>query len=225
MMQSMSDSESVRATGLFIPEGTLDEEGFEQVFDRYTFADETGVMMEVILAEDPYSPEAIDTVAEIKDTVNRSIAATPLEEADVAFGGIASINSDLQDVSSNDFTNTVIIMLVSLFIVLAILFRSLIMPLYMIGSLLLTYYTSIAIAELIFVNGLGFDGISWAVPFFGFVMLVALGVDYSIFLLDRFREESFNGISVREAMYTSMAKMGTVIITACLLYTSPSPRD
>ncbi|WP_084243150.1 MMPL family transporter [Planomicrobium okeanokoites] len=217
MMQSMSDSESVRATGLFIPEGTLDEEGFEQVFDRYTFADETGVMMEVILAEDPYSPEAIDTVAEIKDTVNRSIAATPLEEADVAFGGIASINSDLQDVSSNDFTNTVIIMLVSLFIVLAILFRSLIMPLYMIGSLLLTYYTSIAIAELIFVNGLGFDGISWAVPFFGFVMLVALGVDYSIFLLDRFREESFNGISVREAMYTSMAKMGTVIITAAII--------
>ncbi|QHJ69367.1 MMPL family transporter [Planococcus halotolerans] len=217
MMQSMSDSDSVRATGLFIPEGTLDEEEFEQVFDRYTFADETGVMMEVILAEDPYSPEAIDTVAEIKETVERSTVATPLEDADIAFGGIASINSDLQDISSNDFTNTVAIMLVSLFIVLAVLFRSLIMPLYMIGSLLLTYYTSIAIAELIFVNGLGFDGISWAVPFFGFVMLVALGVDYSIFLLDRFREESFNGISVRKAMYTSMAKMGTVIITAAII--------
>ena len=217
MMQSMSNSESVRATGLFIPEGTLDEEEFGQVFDRYTFADETGVMMEVILAEDPYSPEAIDTVAEIKETVGRSTVATPLEDAGIAFGGIASINSDLQDVSSSDFTNTVIIMLVSLFIVLAILFRSLIMPLYMIGSLLLTYYTSIAIAELIFVNGLGFDGISWAVPFFGFVMLVALGVDYSIFLLDRFREESFNGIAVRDAMYTSMAKMGTVIITAAII--------
>ncbi|RLQ90809.1 MMPL family transporter [Planomicrobium sp. Y74] len=217
MMQSMSDSESVRATGLFIPEGTLDEEEFEQVLDRYTFADETGVMMEVILAEDPYSPEAIDTVAEIKETVERSTVATPLEDADIAFGGIASINSDLQDISSNDFTNTVAIMLVSLFIVLAVLFRSLIMPLYMIGSLLLTYYTSISIAELIFVNGLGFDGISWAVPFFGFVMLVALGVDYSIFLLDRFREESFNGISVRNAMYTSMAKMGTVIITAAII--------
>ncbi|MFD1032225.1 MMPL family transporter [Metaplanococcus flavidus] len=217
MMQEMSDSESVRATGLFIPEGTLDDEEFQQVFDRYTFADETGVMMEVILAEDPYSPEAIDTVAEIKETVERTTTATPLEDAEIAFGGIASINSDLQDVSSSDFTNTVVIMLVSLFIVLAILFRSLIMPLYMIGSLLLTYYTSIAIAELIFVNGLGFDGISWAVPFFGFVMLVALGVDYSIFLLDRFREESFNGITVRDAMYTSMAKMGTVIITAAII--------
>lgn len=217
MMQMMSDSESVRATGLFIPEGTLDEADFEQVLDRYTFAEETGVMMEVILSEDPYSPEAIEIVDEIKDSVERSTTATPLEDTEIAFGGIASINSDLQDVSSSDFTNTVVIMLVSLFIVLAILFRSLIMPLYMIGSLLLTYYTSIAIAELIFVNGLGYDGISWAVPFFGFAMLVALGVDYSIFLLDRFREESLNGASVRQAMYTSMAKMGTVIITAAII--------
>lgn len=217
MMQAMSDSDSVRATGLFIPEGTLDGEDFEPVFDRYTFADEKGVMMEVILAVDPYSPEAIDTMTEIKEAVERSVIATPLEDSKIAFGGIASINSDLQDVSSSDFTTTVVIMLVSLFVVLALLFRSLIMPLYMIGSLLLTYYTSIAIAELIFVNGLGFDGISWAVPFFGFVMLVALGIDYSIFLLDRFREESANGISVRGAMRISMAKMGTVIITAAII--------
>lgn len=217
MMQEMSDSEAVRDTGLFIPEGTLESEDFEQVLDRYSFADGTGMMMEVILSEDPYSHEAIGITSEIKETVERTAAGTPLEEAEIAFSGISSINSDLEEVSSNDFTNTVVIMLISLFVVLAILFRSLIMPLYMIGSLLLTYYTSISIAELIFVNGLGYDGISWAVPFFGFVMLVALGVDYSIFLLDRFREESFNGITVRDAMRTSMAKMGTVIITAAII--------
>ena len=217
MMQEMSDSEAVRDTGLFIPEGTLESEDFEQVLDRYSFADGTGMMMEVILSEDPYSHEAINITSEIKETVERTAAGTPLEEAEIAFSGISSINSDLEEVSSSDFTNTVVIMLISLFVVLAILFRSLIMPLYMIGSLLLTYYTSISIAELIFVNGLGYDGISWAVPFFGFVMLVALGVDYSIFLLDRFREESVNGITVRDAMRTSMAKMGTVIITAAII--------
>ena len=217
MMQEMSDSQAVRDTGLFIPEGTLESEDFEQVLDRYSFADGTGMMMEVILSEDPYSPEAIDITTEIKETVERTTAGTPLESAEIAFSGISSINSDLEEVSSSDFASTVIIMLISLFVVLAIIFRSLIMPLYMIGSLLLTYYTSISIAELIFVNGLGYDGISWAVPFFGFVMLVALGVDYSIFLLDRFREESFNGISVRDAMRTSMAKMGTVIITAAII--------
>lgn len=217
MMQNMSDSKTVRDTGLFIPEGTLEGDEFAQVLDRYTFAEGKGMKMEVILSDDPYSPAAIDTTAKIKDAVERTVTATPLEEADIAYGGISSINNDLQDVSSSDFTNTVTIMLISLFVILAIMFRSLIMPLYMIGSLLLTYYTSISIAELIFVNGLGYDGISWAVPFFGFVMLVALGVDYSIFLLDRFREESANGASVRDAMRTSMAKMGTVIITAAII--------
>lgn len=217
MMTAMSESEAVRDTGLFIPEGTLENEDFAQVLERYTFAEGTGLKMEVILSDDPYSPEAIETVQRIKDATEAEVKGTPLENADIAFSGIASINSDLADISSSDFTSTVMIMLISLFVVLAILFRSMIMPLFMIGSLLLTYFTSIAIAELIFENILGFDGISWAVPFFGFVMLIALGVDYSIFLLDRFREEAESGLTVREAMRISMAKMGTVIITAAII--------
>ncbi|MBU0903591.1 MAG: MMPL family transporter [Firmicutes bacterium] len=217
MMTAMSESEAVRDTGLFIPEGTLENEDFAQVLERYTFAEGTGLKMEIILSDDPYSPEAIETVQRIKDATEAEVKGMPLEDADIAFSGIASINSDLADISSSDFTSTVVIMLISLFVVLAILFRSMIMPLFMIGSLLLTYFTSIAIAELIFQNILGFDGISWAVPFFGFVMLIALGVDYSIFLLDRFREEAESGLTVREAMRISMAKMGTVIITAAII--------
>jgi len=213
----MSESESVRETGLYIPAGTLENDEFAQVLERYTFADGNGIKMEVVLSDDPYSPEAIDTVHRLKEAVASEVKGTPFEDADIAFGGISSVNSDLADISSSDFSNTVIIMLISLFVVLSIMFRSMIMPLFMIGSLLLTYFTSIAIAELIFENILGFDGISWAVPFFGFVMLVALGVDYSIFLLDRFREEAERGVSVREAMRVSMTKMGTVIITAAII--------
>jgi RND superfamily putative drug exporter len=217
MMKAMSESDSVRETGLYIPAGTLENEEFAQVLERYTFADGNGIKMEVVLSDDPYSPEAIDTVHRLKEAVASEVKGTPFEDADIAFGGISSVNSDLADISSSDFSNTVIIMLISLFVVLSIMFRSMIMPLFMIGSLLLTYFTSIAIAELIFENILGFDGISWAVPFFGFVMLVALGVDYSIFLLDRFREEAERGITVREAMRLSMTKMGTVIITAAII--------
>ncbi|MDX1807196.1 MAG: MMPL family transporter [Paenisporosarcina sp.] len=217
MMKAMSESAAVRDTGVFIPKGTLENEDFAQVLERYTFADGKGLKMEVVLSDDPYSPEAIKTVQRIKDATEEEVKGTPLEDVDIAFSGIASINSDLADISSSDFTSTVVIMLISLFIVLTILFRSIIIPLFMIASLLLTYFTSIAIAELIFENLLGYDGISWAVPFFGFVMLVALGVDYSIFLLDRFREEAESGLTVREAMRISMAKMGTVIITAAII--------
>ncbi|TMU86996.1 MMPL family transporter [Bacillus sp. BHET2] len=216
-LQGMSDSETIRDTGLYLPPGSLENKDFAQVIDRYAFGDGTGMKLEVILSDNPYSPEAIDTVDRINETTERVIKDTPLEGSEVAIGGVSSINRDLSGISTSDFTQTVTIMLISLFVVLAILFRSFIMPLYMIGSLLLTYFTSVAVAEWIFVNGLGYDGISWAVPFFGFVMLVALGVDYSIFLMDRFREESAGGMTVVDAMKASMAKMGTVIITAAII--------
>ncbi|MCR8849404.1 MMPL family transporter [Rossellomorea sp. SC111] len=216
-LQGMSDSETIRDTGLYLPPGTLENKEFAQVIDRYSFGEEKGLKLEVILSDNPYSPEAIDTVDRINETTERVIKDTPLEDTEVAIGGVSSINRDLSDISTSDFTQTVTIMLISLFVVLAILFRSFIMPLYMIGSLLLTYFTSVAVAEWIFVEGLGYDGISWAVPFFGFVMLVALGVDYSIFLMDRFREQSAGGMTVTDAIKASMAKMGTVIITAAII--------
>ncbi|MDW0110062.1 MMPL family transporter [Sporosarcina aquimarina] len=217
MLKDMSETPSIRDTGIYIPAGTLGEEEFQPVIDRYTFGDETGILMEVILKDDPYARESITTVHAIKDSVRTSVIGTPFEDTEVAFAGISSMNSDLDDISSKDFTRTVVIMLVGLFVVLTILFRSAIMPLYMIGSLLLTYYTAISVTELIFVNILGYDGISWAVPFFGFIMLIALGVDYSIFLLDRFREESIKGSTIADALKISMAKMGTVIITAAVI--------
>ncbi|CAN7551161.1 MMPL family transporter [Rossellomorea sp. LjRoot5] len=216
-LQGMSDSETIRDTGLYLPPGTLENKEFAQVIDRYSFGEEKGMKLEVILSDNPYSPEAIDTVDRINETTERVIKDTPLEDTEVAIGGVSSINRDLSDISTSDFTQTVTIMLISLFVVLAILFRSFIMPLYMIASLLLTYFTSVAVAEWIFVEGLGYDGISWAVPFFGFVMLVALGVDYSIFLMDRFREEASEGMTVTDAIKASMAKMGTVIITAAII--------
>jgi len=216
-LSALSEADSLRDTGVYLPEGTLTSDAFAPAVDRYVFDDGTATQLEVVLDMDPYSLEAIDTVETVKATMDRVVTDTPFEAATIGYAGISSINSDLNTTSTNDFNRTVVIMLVTLFVVMAMLFRSMIMPLYMIGSLLLTYYTSAAITELIFVEGLGYDGISWAVPFFGFVMLIALGIDYSIFLLDRFREESLNGMTVRDALVHSMTKMGTVIMTAAVI--------
>lgn len=216
-LKNMSESKTIRDTGMYLPAGALQSKEFDQVLDRYAFGDGSGTKLEVILSDNPYSTEAIDTVHLITETTERVINETRLEDAEVAIGGVSSINSDLNKIASSDFNQTVTIMLISLFVALAFLFKSFIMPLYMIGSLLLTYFTSVTVAELIFVNAFGYEGISWAVPFFGFVMLVALGVDYSIFLLDRFREESAVGLSVKDALKVSMSKMGTVIITAAII--------
>ncbi|MED4648288.1 MMPL family transporter [Bacillus inaquosorum] len=215
MLEDMSKSSAVRDTGIFIPNQVMKDKDFKKSIDQYSFADGKGVQLSVVLDSNPYSEQAITTINQIKKAAANEVDGTPLEDAQIVYGGVTSMNADLKELSTTDFSRTMVIMIIGLFIVLTILFRSMIMPIYMIASLLLTYYTSISITELIFVNGLGNAGVSWAVPFFSFVILIALGVDYSIFLLDRFKEEVHMGIE--QGVIRSMSKMGSVIITAAII--------
>ncbi|TKC19476.1 MMPL family transporter [Robertmurraya kyonggiensis] len=208
-------SDAGEMSGLYLPAEVLESEDFTQVLDTYMSEDRKVMTFDVIFEESPYSNEAIAQVESIKEAVNRATKDTKLENAVVAVGGITSTNADLDTVSGKDYTRTVVYMLIGISIILVFLFRSLIMPLYIIGSLILTFFTSMAINEVIFVNILGHAGISWAVPFFAFVILVALGVDYSIFLMDRFNE--YKNLTVSQAMFMAMKKMGTVIISAAVI--------
>ncbi|WP_079506975.1 MMPL family transporter [Mesobacillus jeotgali] len=203
------------SNGFYLPEDVLESEDFAQVFDVYFSEDRKVMTMDVIFEANPYSNKAMAQIPELKDAVDRATKGTKLENADVAIGGITSTNADLDTMSGQDYSRTVILMLLGIGIILVFLFRSIIMPIYIIGSLILTYYTSMAVNEVIFVDILGYTGISWAVPFFAFVILVALGVDYSIFLMDRFNE--YKDLSISEAMLLSMKKMGTVIISAAVI--------
>ncbi|MFZ4451432.1 MMPL family transporter [Salibacterium aidingense] len=210
-----SEASYIRGTGVYVPDDLLENEDFQEGVDQYAFDDETGMTMEVSLKKDPYSLEAIDAVEQVKEIVDQETAGTPLEDDTFTYSGVPGTNADLQDISSEDFTNTIIIILIGLFVILAILLRSIFQPVFILGGLLLTYFTAMGVAEMVFVNALGYPGMMWPVPFFAFVMLVALGVDYSIFLFDRYREESKLG--VREGLMKAMVKMGTVIITAAII--------
>lgn len=203
------------STGFYLPEDVLASDEFKESLDTYLSADRKVMTIDVIFKANPYSNEAINQVDELNEAVERVTKDTKLENAKVAIGGITSTNADLSTMSNNDYTRTVVLMLVGIAFILVFLFRSIIMPLYLIASLILTYYTAMGINEVIFVNILGYSGISWAVPFFAFVILVALGVDYSIFLMDRFNE--YKDLSVGEAMLLAMKKMGTVIISAVVI--------
>ncbi|WP_144550038.1 MMPL family transporter [Bacillus sp. X1(2014)] len=211
----LTEVSNQKQNGFYIPQDVLDSKDFEQALDAYLSKDRKVMTIDVIFSKNPYSNDAIDRVPEIKQAVKRVIKDTKLENAKVAVGGVSSMHNDLDSISKADYSRTVVLMLVGISIILVILLRSLIMPLYLIGSLVLTYYTSMAISEKIFVNLLGYSGISWAVPFFAFVILVALGIDYSIFLMDRFNE--YRNMPVEKAILLSMKKMGTVIISAAII--------
>ncbi|MDR7077626.1 RND superfamily putative drug exporter [Neobacillus niacini] len=201
--------------GFYIPQDVLNGKDFEQALDVYMSKDRKVMTIDVVFTKNPYSNDALDRIPEIKESVDRVVKDTKLENAEVAVGGVSSMHHDLDEISQADYSRTVVLMLIGITLILIILFRSIIMPLYLIGSLILTYYTSMALAEVIFVNWLGYTGISWAVPFFAFVILIALGIDYSIFLMDRFNE--FKQMPVEQAILEAMKKMGTVIISAAVI--------
>ncbi|MEH7354197.1 MMPL family transporter [Neobacillus drentensis] len=211
----LADVSKQKQNGFYIPQDVLDSKDFEQALNAYLSKERKVMMIDVVFNKNPYSNEAIDRIPEIKQAVKRAVRETKLENATVAVGGVSSMHNDLDTISKADYSRTVILMLAGITIILIILLRSFIMPLYLIGSLILTYFTSMSISEAIFVNVLGYTGISWAVPFFSFVILVALGIDYSIFLMDRFNE--YRNMPVQQAILLSMKKMGTVIISAAVI--------
>ena len=86
-------------------------------------------------------------------------------------------------------TRAIIFVLGGIFVVLVLLLRALVAPIYLILTILLSYSATLGVVRLLFVDILGAAGITWWVPMFMFVMLVALGMDYNIFLIGRVKEE------------------------------------
>lgn len=214
-LDALAASEASGLAGWHMPDEVLEEDLFTQVLDTYMSEDRKTAKVEVIFSEHPYDQATLDMIDEVKAAVERALKDTPLEAATYATGGVTSMYHDLRTVSNEDFSRTSVIMLIGIFIVLSVLLRSIIMPVYLLASLLLTYYTSMAVAEWIFVDLAGYSGITWAVPFFAFVMLVALGIDYSIFLMGRFNE--YTHLDVKEAILEAMKKMGSVIFSAVII--------
>ncbi|SET34965.1 MMPL family transporter [Paenibacillus sp. NFR01] len=211
-LQGTKDDE---LSGFFVPDEALQNESMQTIFDTYLSTDRKVMTMDIVFAENPYSAKAIDSMGDIEAALDRAVAGTKLENADIAISGVTSTYHDLQTISNEDYTRTVILMLGGIFIILVVLLRSVVMPVYLILSLVVTYYSALGVTEAIFVHLLGYSGITWTTPFFSFVMLIALGVDYSIFLMARFNENKT--WEVREAILHAMRTMGTVILSAVVI--------
>ncbi|CAM4283675.1 MMPL family transporter [Paenibacillus tarimensis] len=214
-LNDLSAAPDKQLTGWYLPEEALNSEDFKTALDVYMSEDRQTVKFEVIFEGNPYEVETLKQIPELEAAVARALKGTEYVDAAYAVSGVTSMNNDLRNISAEDYSRTMVLMLIGITLILIILFRSLVMPIYLVLSLLLTYYTSMGIAEVIFVQIMGLTGISWAVPFFGFVMLMALGIDYSIFLMDRFKE--YRHLDPKEGILLAMKNMGTVIMSAALI--------
>lgn len=148
----------------------------------------------------------------------KSLQGTPLKHAKVAMGGQSSKIEDTKKVASGDFIRTAAIMLIGIGIALMFVTRSLLQPIYILGTLLIAYLCSLSINQWIVRGVLGKPMLTWNTPFFGFIMLIALGVDYSIFLMTRYRELRSEGItSPSKRILRACGLIGTVVISAAII--------
>lgn len=217
LMTAINDNEATNSTGINVPNEMIENEEFQSAIDQYSFADGQAVKMNVILDVDPYSNEAIGVLDDIEETVDSEMQRLDNEETTAYYSGVTSMNRDLDTVTTDDYTNVVILFIVTLFVILAVLFKSLVLPVVMISSIFITYFSSMTISQWL-LSLFGIDQLNWAVPFFSLIIFAALGIDYSIFIIDRFREE-VRYSSIREAIELSVRRMGTVVITAVIILT------
>ncbi|MCD1260610.1 MMPL family transporter [Paenibacillus athensensis] len=214
-LQQLSAAPDKELTGWFVPDEALTNADFQKALDAYMSKDRKMVKFDVVFNGNPYDLDTIGKIDDLNAAVKRALKGTQLEGATYAIDGVTSANNDLQHISHDDYSRTTILMLIGIALILIIMFRSLVIPLYLILSLILTYYTALAVTEFIYVRIFDMSGISWSVPFFGFVLLMALGIDYSIFLMDRFKE--YRHMPPQEGILLAMKNMGTVIISAAVI--------
>jgi len=137
---------------------------------------------EIVLEDAPYSQAALDTADRVKEVLEHN-------GTESAMAGSTAESADVRHYLEIDQQLVMILVLVGIFIILMIMLRSVVAPLYLIGTILLSYRTTLGITQIASKALWGTDELTWWVPFFMFVFLVALGIDYSIFLFGRMKEE------------------------------------
>ncbi|GAA1937554.1 MMPL family transporter [Streptomyces durmitorensis] len=165
------------------------------------------VRIDATLRDAADSDAAKDTVARLRDAVHA------VNGADGLVGGYTAQQYDTQRTAEDDRLLIVPVVLAIILVILIGLLRSLLMPVLLVATVALNFLATLGVSALVFQHVLGFSGTDSSVPLYGFVFLVALGVDYNIFLMSRVREESLRH-GPREGVLRGLTATGGVITSA-----------
>jgi RND superfamily putative drug exporter len=165
------------------------------------------VQLQVTLADAADSPQAIEVISLLRTNVHA------VEGADALVGGQTASQLDVDEASLHDRNLIIPVVLLVIFGILMLLLRSIAAPLLLIGTVVLSFFATLGLCAIFFNNVFGFAGADTSFPLFAFVFLVALGVDYNIFLMTRVREESVK-LGTRAGILKGLTVTGGVITSA-----------
>ncbi|WCE40365.1 MMPL family transporter [Brevibacterium sp. BDJS002] len=164
------------------------------------------VLLEATLTDPADSLAAESTVTDIRDAVHKV-------DSETLVGGETAVDLDTNTTAEADRTLAIPLILIVITIVLILLLRSLVAPLLLVALTVLSFGTALGVSALVFNHLIGFPGADPSVPLYAFVFLVALGIDYNIFLMSRVREESLR-VGTRKGVLEGLVATGGVITSA-----------
>ncbi|MGV9799471.1 MMPL/RND family transporter [Mycobacterium sp. NPDC003449] len=215
LLSMRNEAKDPAQAGFNIPPEVLGLDEFHKASAAYVSPDGRSVRYLVQTKLNPFSPEAMDQVNQIQDIAKGAQPNTTLAESTISMGGFPAALRDTRDYYQQDIRFIIITTLIVVLLILMLLLRSLIAPLYLVGSVVVSYFAALGIGVLVFQSLLG-QHLHWSVPPLAFVVLIAVGADYNMLMVSRLRDESPH--STRFGVIRMLGSTGGVITAAGLIF-------
>jgi RND superfamily putative drug exporter len=215
LLAMRNDAADPSMAGFNIPAQILQLDDFKKAAKIFISPDGRSARYLVQTTLNPFSAEAMDQVNAISDAARSAQPNTQLANATISMGGFPAALRDTRDYYEHDIRFIIVMTLVVVLLILMALLRSVVAPLYLIGSVVLSYFAALGISVLTFQYLLG-QQLHWSVPPLAFVVLVAVGADYNMLFVSRMRDESPHGM--RYGVIRTLSSTGGVITAAGLIF-------
>jgi RND superfamily putative drug exporter len=215
LMAMGQDASQPSMAGFNVPPQVLNTDDFKKIAQIFISPDGHSVRYFVQTDLNPFSTEAMDQVNSIINIARGAQPNTTLADASISMSGYPVTLRDTRDYYERDIRLIVAVTVIVVLLILMALLRAVVAPLYLVGSVIISYLSAVGIGVLFFQVILG-QQLHWSVPGLAFVVLVAVGADYNMLLASRLREELARG--VRTSVIRTVRSTGGVITAAGLIF-------
>ncbi|MEZ0363644.1 RND family transporter [Mycobacterium sp. pUA109] len=199
----------------YLPPEAFDNPDFKRGIKMFISPDGKAIRFIISHEGDPMSPEGISHIEPIKKAVHEALKGTPWEGSKVFLGGTAAMFKDMQDGSNYDLIIAGISSLCLIFIIMLVVTGSVVAAAVIVGTVLLSLGTSFGLSVLIWQHLVGLN-LHWMVLAMSVIILLAVGSDYNLLLVSRFKEEIHAGL--KTGIIRSMGGSGSVVTSAGLVF-------
>ena len=215
LMAMGEDASGPSMAGFNIPPQVLNSDDFKRVARIFISPDGHAARFFVQTDLNPFSTEAMDQVNAIVDIARGAQPNTTLADASLSVSGYPVTLRDTRDYYDRDIRLIVVVTVIVVLLILMVLLRAVVAPLYLVGSVIISFVSAVGLGVLLFQVLLGQE-LHWSVPGLAFVVLVAVGADYNMLLASRLRDESTHG--ARTGVIRTVRSTGGVITAAGLIF-------